>query len=93
MSMTRWTTGLAALCLALFLSACAGTPEVVTRTEVRPVIPPAALMAPCPRPDMEGQTNAALLDWALALDEALEHCNADKRALRRWADEHQEEPD
>jgi len=61
---------------------------VVTEVELQRVHPPGALLAPCPVPTLTGETNAALLDWALTLRERLEACDADKAALRRWVEGH-----
>lgn len=71
---------LAALCLAL--TACAGAPEI---THTRRVAPPADLVQDCPVPDGPVDTNGALARLVLALKQALAECNADKQALREWA--------
>lgn len=47
---------------------------------------PEALLAPCLKPGLEGKTNR---DLALAYrkrGDALDACNADKDAIRRWND-------
>jgi len=55
------------------------------------VYPPAALTGPCPPPELRGNTNADLLDWALELQAELEACNADKAALRQWQSNNKKE--
>ena len=78
------TTSLLAACTA----SCA--PKVQVR-EV-PMEPPASLLAECPTPPKpEGMTNGTLRDFAMAsalyvieLEQELDNCNADKRALREW---------
>lgn len=83
--MTRFASGLAIACLALWLSACASTPEPVTKTEVVRVKPPSSLLEPCPLPEPTVDTNAQLADWTTRLVESLRACNGDKRALRLWS--------
>jgi len=41
-----------------------------------------ALLEECPLPVLTGNTNAALADYAVRLEQALAACNADKRILR-----------
>lgn len=84
-------SGLASVCLVLLLSGCATTPPVVTETKIERVYPPAALTGPCPPPELRGNTNADLLDWALELQAELEACNADKAALRQWQSNNKKE--
>ena len=42
---------------------------------------PAMLLAPCPEPVWEGETNGDLIDYIADLKEALGKCNADKEAI------------
>lgn len=48
-------------------------------------LPPAALLAECPHPDLDIQTNGDLLRGLRAYEQALALCNIDKQALREWA--------
>jgi len=41
-------------------------------------------MADCPLPERKGDTNGALLVWALKLDDAGKACNDQLSALRAW---------
>ncbi len=70
------------LCLCLIpLAGCgAGTPPITVRLR-----PPAALLLNTPEPVMAGNSNGALLEYALDLRTALRTANADKTALRQWA--------
>lgn len=87
----KWTIGAAALCLALSLTACSSSPEVVTQTETQRVTPPAELMEPIPVPILAGKTNGALLSWALTMREALRSANAEREELREWSEEEGDE--
>ena len=49
--------------------------------------PPAVLLLKVPEPRLAGNTNAALLDYSLEMRAALRNANADKAALRTWANE------
>lgn len=71
-------------CLALPLISCAGKPVVTT--ELVKLNPPAELLAPSPQPTLQGDTYRAVIGHALDLKKALHQCNADKAALREWAD-------
>ena len=64
------------LCLLVF----GGCTSVTVRT------PPAALLADCPEPAVAVTTNRELAAALLATRQALRLCNADKQALREWAD-------
>lgn len=67
--------------LLLSLTAC-GTPSPAVLRD----LPPAQLLADCPVPSRPADaTNAALVRWLRAYDEALAACNADKASLREWA--------
>lgn len=76
---TRWVVALALGGLILGLPACA------TRAEF--VLPDAALLADCPIPAIQGDTNLALAQGYNARGKALRDCNADKAGLRAWASE------
>lgn len=78
--------------LALSLTAC-GTlsktkePLPLPVVSVQPTLPPAELLRDCKIP-AQGKlaTNEDLVLWAKALRDGLITCNADKKALRAWAD-------
>lgn len=53
-------------------------PEVVLRQ------PPDYLLTPCDMPALKGDTNGALLDWAVNERKALESCNGQLKGLRQW---------
>lgn len=76
--------------MLLFLTLCAGcSPKIQTV----PVTPPESLLLDCPTPqvpetmmqsaDLRGYALASTR-YVLALNAALEMCNADKAALRAW---------
>lgn len=50
------------------------------------LLPPASLLQPCPQPSLLGNTVGDLAKWAVAQEAALAQCNADKAALRGWAE-------
>ena len=75
-------TGLISLSLLLSLSACAGKQIVYSVG-----IPPAELMADCVEPRPRLVTNEDLTNGYLDMRQALRVCNADKKALRAWAEE------
>lgn len=54
-----------------------------------PLLPPVMLMQETEVPLMTGDTNGALLDYALALKAALGEANAKAEGLRVWARETQ----
>ncbi|MEY5098633.1 MAG: hypothetical protein RJA36_1352 [Pseudomonadota bacterium] len=49
-------------------------------------LPPAALLSDTPVPTFEGATNGDLWDYQDVLKAALGACNADKAAVRGWAE-------
>jgi len=49
-------------------------------------LPPAALLSDTPVPAFEGATNGDLWDYQDVLKAALGACNADKAAVRGWAE-------
>ena len=51
------------------------------------VLPPSALLLETPRPDFTGSSNGDLVDYIDELEHALGVCNADKAALRDWAEQ------
>lgn len=87
LSMKPWRstrTFLVLLCLSLSAVACSSNlPRVVT--------PPDALLQDCPEPSGEAygglRTIGDTLVYTLAVKAALRACNADKEALRVWAEE------
>jgi hypothetical protein len=64
----------------LVLLALGGCSTVTVRS------PPAGLLADCPEPVAEITTNRELAEAYLGLRRALRLCNADKQALREWAE-------
>jgi len=74
--------GLALACLTL-CAACSSKPQVVTRTELVRMAPPAHLTRPTPAPDCSGaETNDDLLQCLLDYRAALGRANADKSAIK-----------
>lgn len=69
--------------LALLLTACASDPVVITRTVYQ--YPPKLLIQPTEQPDYTGSTWGDLARYSVKLQARLMECNADKRALREWA--------
>ncbi len=49
-------------------------------------LPPMALLSDTPTPPFEGATNGDLWDYQDVLKAALGACNADKAAVRGWAE-------
>lgn len=89
----RWrkpATGLMILCLML-CCACSTRERVVRQVEVRRLTPPALLLRETPTPVWRGNTNRDLLNFTLELRAALRNANADKAALRGWAEEAKDE--
>ena len=78
--------GLALTCLP-GLSGCSliGAERELVPVTIR-LKPPAALLSDTPEPVLGEGTNSGLLDYALDLRSALRKANADKKALREWAD-------
>ncbi|WP_034628614.1 Rz1-like lysis system protein LysC [Desulfocurvibacter africanus] len=72
------------LCLTL-CAACSSRPQIVPVPVVERVMPPPALAQDTARPTWTGRTNGDLLEHAIDLGAALDRCNADKAALRAWA--------
>lgn len=87
-----WRRGLLLLCLLPFLPACAGLPPPPETVVVRPppervaVRPPPALLGDCSKPQFAGSTNADVLAYAEELASAIDACNTDKAALRKWSE-------
>ena len=76
--------GLPALCL-LMLGACSVKPQVIVKTELVILAPPAALLADCPETPIPARgTNADLLTLAKMLRIDLAECNRGKARLREW---------
>lgn len=71
-------TGLTLAFLTLCMTACSPIK----------IKPPADLLADCLHADAPAdRTNGGLADYALRERQALDTCNADKAALRAWAEE------
>lgn len=82
MNYKRTLLGLVLLFLTLFGTGC--TPQV----RVERLLPPQELLADCEHATApEERTNAGLARWLKDEQYALELCNADKTALRAWAQE------
>ncbi|MCK4164749.1 Rz1-like lysis system protein LysC [Ralstonia pseudosolanacearum] len=82
MSCKRTLLGLALLSLTLFGTAC--TPKV----RVERLLPPQELLADCEHATApDERTNAGLVRWLKDEQYAMDVCNADKAALRAWAQE------
>lgn len=75
----------------LSLIGCAGAPKVITRTETEYRLPPEQWMRPCTQPELQGDRNRDILQLAVEQRAALAACNEDKRSLREWAAEHEQE--
>lgn len=50
------------------------------------LLPPVELLQSRAEPDLLGDSNADLAEWALALRAVVRALNADKASLREWAD-------
>ena len=80
--MKRLRLGLLLLLLAV-LGGCSVKP--IIKTEVVPLVPPAALLANCPEtPIPASGSNADLLETAKLLRIDLAECNRSKARLREW---------
>ena len=83
--MRPWPSGLAGLCLALSLIGCASQPQqVVVKTRTVVELPPSSWVRQHQVPEISGETNGDLLDWAVRVRASLLQCNADKSALADW---------
>ena len=76
--------GLTLLCLQIcfLVGACATTSGPVKTITLAP---PQVLLQETQNPLWEGTNTLSLLEYKDDLEEALEKCNADKRALQKWA--------
>lgn len=84
--MRHTAPGLTAL-LLMILGGCSAKPS---RLEVIPVLPPLALLEPCPETLIpERGTNGDLLETAIMLRLDLAACNAQLAILREWRKEHE----
>lgn len=77
--------GLSSACLITCLQACTTNP-LPAPPKVIVQLPPAALLSDTPVPTFEGATNGDLWDYQDVLKAALGACNADKAAVRGWAE-------
>lgn len=94
--MKRYVSGLILAFLVLSSTGCLGwlrdDPRVVVRTETVYEKPTDRWLEDHPRPVLVGETNRALWAYVQALHLALELHEADKAALREWADGLPDEP-
>ncbi len=65
------------------LSGCQTAPNL----KATPVAPPVQYMQHCHVPALSGDTNGHVVQYAASLKQALKLCNADKSALRAWAED------
>lgn len=82
-SRPRWS-GALFLILTGSVASCATPPAPAP--EVIRLTPPAALLEPTEIPPYRGRTNGDLAEWAVQCIGAIEEANADKAAIRRWAE-------
>lgn len=75
--MKLYALGMATFCLTLCAACSSKAPIPVI---IAPQVPP-HLLVPVAEPVFQGNTNGALLDWALDTRAALRVCNADKAAI------------
>lgn len=71
------------LCLPSLLISCA-EPRTIVRTEYVYVLPPEQYLQEYPEPELQGNKNRHLRDWALDLRETNQLHESDKQALREW---------
>ncbi len=71
--------------LLVSLTACGTLSAPLVPPPVK-LLPPASLLQEAPEPEFLGVTNLDLAEWALALRGVVRSLNADKRALKEWAD-------
>ena len=71
----------------LIASAACSTPKVLVKTDVQKQYPPPTLTQPTDLPASDIRTNGDLLNALQAARAAVDACNADKAALRDWAEE------
>ncbi|WP_354344739.1 Rz1-like lysis system protein LysC [Phyllobacterium ifriqiyense] len=78
----------ATILMSLFLMLCAGcsttSREAYQATKVVEVYPPAALMAPCPKPYRPVKTTGDLVRRLNATESALSTCSAQVDVIRSW---------
>ena len=80
-----WPRRCLVLC-ALTLTGCSTQPVVTTPIACEPAKVPAPLLRAHPLPARSGDTNRELLHLVADLASAVQRCNADKAAIRRWSD-------
>ncbi len=68
------------------VTACAREPVIEYRTEY--VYPPSPLLQPSPLPEYRGETWADVAEFCIGLRSQLMQCEADRQAVRDWADGH-----
>lgn len=87
MQMMTAKPGLLLLCLGAFLMGCCPDPQVIVRTQDRPIRVPRFMTEPTPTPESELAVNGDLAKHCFeAQPQALESCNADKARIRAWSD-------
>lgn len=67
--------------VSLLLVSCASVAPAPQR-----VLPPLELLQPCTEPPILARSNGELVQTLRNYIDALRGCNADKEALRRWAE-------
>ena len=60
---------------------------MVTRTEARTVLPPAAMTEAVVEPRYQGGTNEDVLNYTLELRGSVRECNAQLDSLRQWRED------
>lgn len=70
----------------LSCAACSPQTRLVVQPEVVSDLPPASLLADCPKPATAAETVGDLVNGILARDAVIDRCNADKAGLRAWRD-------
>lgn len=79
----RFVTGLALICLIIFMTSC-GKQQTVIRTEYIYLLPPEEYTQSYPQPELHGSDNRALLYLGLDAMEINRLHENDKQALREW---------
>ena len=91
--MKRTLSGVGLLCLVVLLTGCATRkPEVmripVTTTVIEKITTPAALLEPCPEPDLDYlETTGDIESVAIKALASLTACNEDKEKIRAWQED------
>ena len=75
----------------LCITACGTTPKVVTKTKVKPVIPPQQWIEKIEHPKLQGKTNEDLWKYAEEQNKVLDLYNIRLKKLRQWRKENKED--